>query len=171
MHAGKIMCFATAMSLMACAVPSGQGTDSNQVIASSAVDAASDRPSGMEGAQASATELPSDACTQEGYWSFFEAFARSPKIRQTYTDDNVRDAINPFRIGLMDYQWVYVEADQGQARETLSLKETRSGNNFRVEYVRAEFGPDDEVVKTHGKPGVYEFQFKAGCWRLTNSIQ
>lgn len=161
------MVWLSAGALAACSVPSAQSVASDQANGTSIIESSV----GEQGSQAAVLELPSDACTLEGYWSFFEAFAQSSEVRQAYTDANVRRAINPFRITLADNQWVYAQTAEGRGRDTLTLQETRIGNTFRVEYVRADFGPDDEVVRTHGKPGVYEFRFKDGCWRLTNSVQ
>jgi hypothetical protein len=120
-------------------------------------------------ASASTNELPGDACTLDGYWSFFEAFARSAQIRDKYTAPEARSAIAPFRIALVDDRWYYVEAGQEPGQEALELKDAREGNGFTVEYTKAELGPDGEVVRKLGAPGKYSFQFTNGCWQLAGA--
>lgn len=111
-------------------------------------------------------DLPADACTLEGYWSFFESFARSAPIRQAHTAVPLRASLEPFRIALVDDRWVYAGSD-AQGREFLDLQEHRQDRRFTVEYVRAEFDAEDEVVSTSGTPGTYTFDYLEGCWQLT----
>lgn len=112
------------------------------------------------------SSLPADACTTDGFWSFLEVFARSPGIRDAYTEASARSAINPFRIALSDNQWSYVDGERTPPARRLALSETRKGESIRVDYAVAEFGPDDEVLSRPGPSGVYEFRFVDGCWRL-----
>ena len=42
--------------------------------------------------------LPADACTPEGYWSFFETFVREPTLRARYSDDGGRKSLASFDI-------------------------------------------------------------------------
>lgn len=116
------------------------------------------------------TDIPADACTREGYWSFFEEFSRSAKIRDRYTAASATSAIKPFRIALVDDRWYYVPADQGPSDELLHLKEERDGNTFRVSYVRAKLDMNDELVGTYGEPGEYVFKFTGECWLLVEAI-
>lgn len=113
-----------------------------------------------------ASSLPADACTIDGFWSFLEAFARSPDIRTAYTVSSARSAINPFRIALSDNQWTYVDGEQTPPARRLALNGTREGESIRVGYAVAEFGPDDELLSRSGPSGVYGFHFVDGCWRL-----
>lgn len=161
------------IALTACSVQSGKSPDpavnanatSEQVAGGSEVGR--DMP---DISQSSSSVLPDDACTYDGYWTFFEAFVQSPEVRAAHTADVARAAIRPFRIALVDDRWYYVdEGKAGQARQPLDLKENREGGMFRVEYVRAEFDDDDEVVKTYGRPGAYVFNYVDGCWQLTQS--
>lgn len=111
------------------------------------------------------SSLPADACTIDGFWSFLEAFARSPNIRDAYTVASARSAINPFRIALSDNQWSYVDGGRSPPAR-LALSETRKGESIRVDYAVAEFGSNDEVLSRSGPSGAYEFHFVDGCWRL-----
>ncbi len=126
--------------------------------------------------------LPADACTQDGYWSFFESFVRSASVRTRYTAEAVslrslaqpdletgrvaRQDYSGFRIALNDYQWVLAGTTQD-----VDLKPTQDGNVFRVDYSPVELGPDDEVVRVTGAPGAYVFEHKNGCWELTQELR
>jgi hypothetical protein len=162
----------TALALAACSVPTGNAAP-EPVKANPISEVSAQKGSDMSAVQNPSSNLPTDACTQEGYWSFFEAFAQSQEVRDAHTADAVRSAINPFRISLVDDRWFYVDdAGKGeQERQPLELKDVREGNAFRVEYVRAEFDANDEIVKTYGTPGSYVFNFVDGCWQLTQSTE
>lgn len=110
-------------------------------------------------------EIPADACTLEGYWSFFEAFVRSPKMRRVHTASGLRDVVEPFRISLVDDRWVYA-GPGAKGDELLDLQERRQGRRFEVEYIRATFDEADEVVSTEGSRASYTFEHADGCWRL-----
>lgn len=114
-------------------------------------------------------KLPANACTLDGYWSFFEAFVQSGKVRSTYTNAAARDAIEPFRIGLSDNQWVYVDDSQKLSQQRLELKEARDGDSFRVDYIQAKFDVNDEIESRDGHSGSYTYRFENDCWRLTSS--
>jgi hypothetical protein len=116
------------------------------------------------------SDIPPDACTPEGYWSFFEAFTRSAEIRERYTATSANAAIRPFRIALVDDRWYYVTTGQGPNDELLDLKEERDGNTFRVNYIRAKLDANDELIGTYGDPGEYTFKFTGGCWLLVEAI-
>lgn len=115
------------------------------------------------------SDIPADACTPEGYWSFFEAFSRSANVRERYTAASADAAIKPFRIALVDDRWYYVRANQGPNDELLDLKEERDGNTFRVNYIRAKFDADGEMIETYGGPGEYIFKFTGECWLLVEA--
>lgn len=116
------------------------------------------------------SDIPADACTPEGYWSFFEVFSRSTEVRERYTAASANAAIKPFRIALVDDRWYYVPADQGPNDELLDLREERDGNTFRVNYIRAKLDANDELIGTYGDPGEYIFKFTGGCWLLVEAI-
>ncbi len=137
-------------------------------------------------------ELPAAACTLEGYWEFFESYVRSERVRAAYTwpqvqvrdlqaqDQNVatvdKEKYDGFRIGLDDSRWVYLDAaSQAGQVARLDLQEKSNGQTFRVDYTRAVFeeaeGGDEKVVRTYGDPGAYVFEFRNGCWYLTQELR
>jgi hypothetical protein len=132
--------------------------------------------------------LPEEACTLEGYWTFFESFAGSPDVQKAYTspkielrnytdNGNTISKVNKgkydyFRIGLVDYQWVYLEPGKNESNyDRLQLEKLLKENTFRVDYRKAEFDDDDEIIKTFGEPGAYVFEFRDGCWNLTKDLR
>lgn len=176
MHLRKIAGFVVATGLVACSGAFEQesvGTKELSVAqtasdpgVSSSIDPVVDSP-----VLTPADELPGDACTREGYWSFFETFVRSHHVREKYTAPEARGAIDPFRIALVDDRWYYVEAGQEPGQKALELKEIREANSFTVEYTKADLGPDGEVVKRYGAPEKYVFQFTNGCWQLASATR
>ena len=111
-------------------------------------------------------EFPADACTQEGYRSFFEAFVRSDAVRKKYTSPELIGKVEPFKIALDDFRWTYSGKDN-TGNELLDVSIDHQVDAFKVSFVKAEFNDEDEVVKRLGTPGVYEFKFIDGCWKLT----
>ena len=162
----------TVFALAACSVPSGSAAP-EPAKASPISEVSNRQGSDMSVAQNPSSDLPADACTRDGYWSFFETFVQSPEVRAAHTSDAVRSAINPFRISLVDDRWYYVDdaGKEGQERQPLELKDVLEGKTFRVEYVRAEFDANDEIVRTYGTTGSYVFNFVDGCWQLTQSTE
>ena len=137
-----------------------------------------------EGKEASgAFSLAEDACTQKGYWSFFESFVKSEAIRKSHTSPKVvvssysgnakvEGKYKQFKIGLFDNTWIYIDpAKKTDTVQRLKLKDEARGNTFRVNYQKAEFGPDEVLLKTIGKPGAYVFQLQNACWRLTQELR
>ena len=130
-----------------------------------------------------ADSLAADACTQKGYWSFFESFVKSEVIRNSHTSpmvevrsystqEKIEGKYDQFKIGLVDYQWVYLNPAKNESNyDSLDLKEKLIGNTFRVDYQKAEYGADDELLKTFGDPGAYLFELKDSCWRLTQEFR
>lgn len=129
-----------------------------------------------------AISISATDCTQKEYASFFEKFTRSDAIRKTHTASKVKifsysgkkeipDKYSGFKIGLVDYSWVSKDATKevGEFR-TLNLKQTATGNSFRVDFQKAEFGDDEEIIKTFGEPGAYVFEMQNGCWQLTQEF-
>jgi hypothetical protein len=128
------------------------------------------------------TSLSAEDCTQKGYSSFFEAFVKSDSIKKSHTAPLVKifsysgakeipDKYDEFKIGLIDYSWVLVDAAKEVGEfQTLNLKKTAKGNSFRVDFQKAEFGADEEIIKTFGQPGAYVFEMRNGCWQLTQEF-
>ncbi len=132
--------------------------------------------------------MSAEACTLEGHAAFLESFARDEKVRATYTSPQMRirdfnkldtDAnliergkYDQFKIGLMDYRWVYLDpARDENSYERLEVKQKRTGDTLRVDFVKGEFDAEDNLVRTQGKPRAYIFEFKQGCWYLTQDLQ
>lgn len=130
-----------------------------------------------------ADSLAADACTQKGYWSFFESFVKSEVIRKLHTSPKVEirsysgkakieGKYEKFKIGLFDNTWIYIDpAKKTDTVQRLELKDEARGNTFRVNYQKAEFGPDEVLLKTIGKPGAYVFELQNACWRLTQELR
>ena len=111
--------------------------------------------------------FPSDGCSQEAHSSFFEWFVYAdPKQREKYIAKELMGKVEPFKIGLLDYRWVYTGANSS-GNELVQVTQKASPNAFDVTFVKAEFNDEDEVVKRIGKPGVYQFKLIDGCWKLT----
>ncbi len=129
------------------------------------------------------TSFSAEDCTQKGYSSFFEAFVKSDSIKKSHTAPLVKifsyskkkeipGKYDGFKIGLVDYTWVYADATKDASDlQTLSLKQTAIGNSLRVDFQKAEFGADEEIVKTFGQPGAYVFEIQNGCWQLTQEYR
>lgn len=136
---------------------------------------------------APAVQLPADACvkSEDGFASFFEQFVYEAPVRAAYSAPTVevRDIKDPakllssqqpdpFRIALVDNQWSYVEPGKDPSQfARIKSDRTLSGDRMRVDFVKAEFSPDEEVTKTLGKPEAYVFEFKQGCWQLIQQLR
>ncbi|MGJ7903275.1 hypothetical protein, partial [Lysobacter sp. 1R34A] len=139
---------------------------------------------------AAAVQLPAEACvkSEEGFATFFEQFVYGGNVRSAYTAPQleIRDLkdpgklletqtpqqAGPFKIALVDHQWSYDEpGKQAGELDRVKIDRTLSGDRMRVDFVKAEFSPDEEVVKTLGKPEAYVFEFKQGCWQLTQQLR
>ncbi|MGO1069099.1 hypothetical protein [Lysobacter sp. CA199] len=135
-------------------------------------------------------QLAEGACakTEDGFGAFLEQFISEPELRAAYSAPQieVRDIkhpdkliaahtpqqADPFRIALVDYQWSYDEPgkDAGQLSR-IKLDRKLSGDSMRLDFVKAEFSPDEDVVKTFGSPEAYVFQFKRDCWQLAQHLR
>lgn len=127
--------------------------------------------------------LAAEACTQKGYWSFFEQFVKSEAIRKTHTSPKVElrsysgkakieGQYEQFKIGMYDNTWIYIDPIKKTEKvQRLELKDEVSGNTFRVNYQKAEFGSDEQLLKKIGKPGAYVFELQNACWRLTQELR
>ncbi|WND78333.1 hypothetical protein [Lysobacter capsici] len=134
-----------------------------------------------------AVQLPAEACvkSEDGFASFFEQFVYEAPVRAAYSAPTVEvrdikdpakllgsEQPGPFRIAIVDNQWSYNEPgkDAGQFAR-VKMDRTLNGDRMRVDFVKAEFSPDEEVTKTLGKPEAYVFEFKQGCWQLTQQLR
>jgi hypothetical protein len=102
--------------------------------------------------------FPPDACTLNGYKSFFEAFVRTPSARAPLTIAAARQA--HFDVALRDYNWVLASNPDA----SLDIAETRAGATFSVRARPVERDEDDEVVKVLGPGHTYRFVFGRRCW-------
>lgn len=132
-------------------------------------------------------QLSPDACvkSEDGFAAFFEQFVYEAPVRAAYSAPTVevRDIKDPakrldaqppgpFRIALIDNQWSYDEPEKDPSQlARIKMERTLSGDVMRVDFVKAEFTADDEVSKTLGKPEAYVFEFKQGCWQLTQQLR
>lgn len=106
--------------------------------------------------------MPGDACTPDGYWSFFEAFVRVPVLRAAHSDDAGRVALRSFDIAQQDSRWVRAS----NPTVALDIKEHRDAGGFEVAATPVELDADDNVIRTLGPVSRYRFEFKDTCWRF-----
>lgn len=106
--------------------------------------------------------LPGDACTPDGYWSFFEAFVRIPRLRAAHSDAVGRAALGSFDIAQQDSRWVRA----ADPTIDLALRETRNASGFEVAATPVELDSDDEIVRAVGETRRYRFALKDGCWQF-----
>lgn len=186
------LALAMALSLAACdraAAP--QAAAPAVAAAAPAADTAPAAPAAPAAAPATRpAALPAEACqrSEDGFAAFFERYVQDPAVRAGYTAAELevrdlrdpskpgrsvpRDQAGPFRIALVDSQWVYDEPgkDPGQL-ERIDSRRTLDGDRMRVDFVRAEFTPDDDVASTKGAPEAYVFTFEQGCWQLSQQLR
>jgi len=129
--------------------------------------------------------LPAEACvkSEEGFSEFLGLFVQDRRVRESHSapmigvgdikrPDETADVvalqqIEPFRIALVDGRWVYEEPGKPSGElARVDISRTLDGEAMRVEFVRAEFSAEDDVLRTIGDPEVYEFAFRKGCWQL-----
>lgn len=80
----------------------------------------------------------------------------------------------PFKIGLVNHMWSYMEAEKDKSSEPHSLikiDKKLHGESMRVDFVKAEFTPDHDLIRTYGPMGAYIFEHKQGCWQLTQELR
>jgi hypothetical protein len=133
--------------------------------------------------------LPAEACIQseEGFSEFFDIFVQDRPVRESHSAPMIEigdiknpngkgnvvasQQIEPFRIALADNQWVYEEPGKSPGElARVDINKTLDGNIVRVEFVRAKFSVEDNVVRTTGDPEAYVFAFRNGCWQLTEYL-
>ena len=128
--------------------------------------------------------VPDNLCDPEDGSVFFDGYLASEDVRKRYTAEEVEvyDAENPskllrkvraaelepFKIAIYDTRWVRTPETAGASQpQRVEIRQSQQGKQFRVDYVNADYGDDDEVVKRFGRPGANQFEFDNGCWRLT----
>lgn len=154
--------------------------------AAAATAAAVPAPAAPPSPTAPRPALPQGACdkTQDGFAAFLEAIVSDPALRAAYSaptiaEGDLRDPSKPvarpgepFRLALIDYSWSYDEPGQDPgklARVKMDIKP--DGDRMRVDFVKAEFSADDDVVKTIGAPEAYVFDYTQQCWRLAQHLR
>lgn len=134
-------------------------------------------------------DLPAEACvkSEEGFSEFFGFFVQDRRVRESHSapmievgdikkDDETKNVvaseqIEPFRIALVDNQWMYEEPGKSPGElARVDINRTMDGEAVRVEFVRAEFSAEDEVLRAVGDPEAYIFVFRNGCWQLTEYL-
>lgn len=180
----RLLCAALlALVLQGCKAPD---STASAAPAPAATAAAPPAAAAVPAPEAARPALPPGACdrTEDGFASFLEAIVSDPALRAAYSapsvaEGDLRDPSKPvdrpgepFRLALIDSTWSYDEPgkDPGQlARVKLDIKP--DGERMRVDFVKAEFSADDEVVKTLGAPEAYVFDYTQQCWRLAQHLR
>lgn len=154
--------------------------------APTAMAAAVSEPATPAAAAADRPALPQGACekTEDGFTTFLEAIIADPALRAAYSAPHVEERelrdpskpVNrpnePFRLTLIDYSWSYDEPDQDPSKlARIKMDFKRDGDRMRVDFVKAEFSADDDVVKTFGAPEAYVFEYTQQCWRLVQHLR
>lgn len=129
-------------------------------------------------------------CAQDKYQQFFEDFVELVDARKGYVSREVevlaaknparklgiipREQYDGFRIGVVDSRWVYANdpftIPQDAPLLDVNIKAV-DDQTFRVDYVKAKFDSDDNVIKRYGKPGGYIFKYRDQCWYLTQELR
>ncbi len=134
------------------------------------------RPQAVASAEPASTQpiarvvLPPEACTRDGAWDFFKQFVARAEVRKAYSTVDLKPTNNfdGFRIGLVDNRWVYVDTTLSEADyPRVRLKGVREGDTFRMEYVKAQYAPNEDLLKTYGPTASYTFEYRNDCWVLT----
>ncbi len=186
MKQARIAALALAVALTACSKPPAAAPEAAQP-APAAQPAAAGPPAAPAAARPA---LPEGACakTEDGFATFLEAYIAEPDKRAAYTapEIEVRDIkdpskliakqsaqqADPFRIVLVDSQWSYFEPGKPDGElARIQLDRKLEGDRMRLDFVKAEFSPDEEVVKTLGPPEAYVFGYEQGCWQLTLQLR
>lgn len=103
--------------------------------------------------------MPGDACSLDGYQSFFEAIVHDAALRNAYTTPTGSIAARNFRIALVDNQWVLLDLHGGPERPA----------EMRIDRKGPVFGANFKAPAAPGQPAesaTYRFVFDDGCWRL-----
>lgn len=138
------------------------------------------------------SRLPKSSCEKnaKSFSAFLNEYVNRLELRQHYTNHEIEirsfaDPIKrigvetaiqnqPFKIGLVDYQWSYVEASKERSSEPyplIKIDKKLEGDSVRINFVKAQFTPEHDLVRTYGPSGAYIFQHSQGCWRLTQELR
>jgi hypothetical protein len=119
--------------------------------------------------QPAARPIPATACGREARWPFFRAFvAADPRTRAAHSIGNAADS---FRIVLVDNRWTLAVPGSAPGRyPRVELTEAADEGGFVMRYVRAEYAPNEDLIRTVGEPGGYRFMHRDGCWRLAGEV-
>jgi hypothetical protein len=138
---------------------------------------------------AAAAQLPEEVCQpgEDSFRDFFNEYVAREEVRAAYTAPSVqvRRFADPakvlaeepaapaaFKVVQVDFQWSYREPEGSQrVPDRVELALHPQGQAMRMEFRRAEYAPDDELVRTFGEPGAYVFERRDGCWRLTQELR
>ncbi|MGO1003374.1 hypothetical protein [Lysobacter sp. CA196] len=191
MNQARTVAAALVLALAGCNAPdAGKADPAAPAATATPAPAEPTQPATTPAPPAAAVQLPTEACvkTEDGFAAFFEQFVYEANVRSAYSAPQIeiRDLkdpgkllesqtpqqAGPFKIALVDNQWSYDEpGKQAGQLDRVKIDRTLSGDRMRVDFVKAEFSPDEEVVKTLGKPEAYVFEFKQGCWQLTQQLR
>lgn len=137
-------------------------------------------------------ELTEGACnkTEDDFWSFFQDYVNREDVRARYTAPTIeiRSYADPkkvlgseavqgngaFKIGLVDNMWSYIEpsrADDDTPYDRVELDLRNQGDFMRMNFSKAEYAPNDDLIKKFGAPGAYVFQHKDNCWQLVQELR
>ncbi|KQR09094.1 MULTISPECIES: hypothetical protein [Xanthomonas] len=175
-----------ALLLQGCQAPESTAAADPAAPTSTATTTAAPEPAPPATPAAQRPALPQGACekTEDGFSAFLEAIVADPAVRAAYSAPHVEESDlrdpskpvdrpgEPFRLVLIDSRWSYDEPDKQPeqlARVKLELKP--DGERMRAEFIRAEFSPDEEVIKTVGTPEAYVFDYTQQCWQLTQHLR
>lgn len=151
------------LSILLLAGCSAPPNDTGSPAAPSPSPSSSSRTGGTSQPSKVAVALPPEACTREGYESFFEAFVRNPGQRASLSVDGA--PLDRFDIAMRDESWV--QASNPDA--LLDIDEARAGDAFRVIAKPVERNEDDEIVKVLGPARTYGFRYTDGCWKFATA--
>jgi hypothetical protein len=190
MKQARIAALALAVALTACSKPPAAAPEAAQPAPAAQPAATASAAAPAAAPAAARPALPEGACakTEDGFATFLEAYIAEPDKRAAYTapEIEVRDIkdpsrliakqsaqqADPFRIVLVDSQWSYFEPGKPDGElARIQLDRKLEGDRMRLDFVKAEFSPDEEVVKTLGPPEAYVFGYEQGCWQLTLQLR
>ncbi len=175
-----------ALLLQGCQMPEPAAAADPAAPTSAAPATATPAPTTPAAPAAQRPALPQSACerTEEGFSAFLEAIVADPALRAAYSAPHVaerdlRDPSKPverpsapFRLVLIDSRWSYDEPDkQPEQLSRVKLELKPDGERMRAEFIRAEFSPDEDVIKTVGAPEAYVFDYTQQCWQLTQHLR
>lgn len=127
--------------------------------------------------------------TEDGFSSFFNIFVFDGKTRAAHTAQTVEvvaysnpskvlgretaEQVEPFKVGLSDNMWSFMSnglADD-KVPERVELTMHLHGDAMRVDFVKAEYAPDDDLIRTYGQRHGYVFKHTDGCWQLAQELR